>query len=716
MSRKRKRPRNVAAHGLAVAQRVARLHQQVDEVEDAALALLRLVAREHARERAHEAPRAGARRARAFQRVSASWTQPTRSRAPASASADGQCGEPKSCAASASAAAGAAASASPVRKPARLGERRELDAGAPRARRPRRGLAQRARRARPAAMQLARARRRGRGVSGATSGCQVALLDERAREAAQRRALAPAGDAISGISASQRVSAAPSSPPAGAPPATRPRPRRRARPPAPRPPSRKPGEHPALERPLLQDRPRRARGWSRPAPAPACRGRPRPRAALVAGASSAPGPRPLQPLAQAQLQRGGRVLGEGDGRDLVETRVALAQQRLDAVDEQRRLAGAGARFQHEARAWSPRARARASSSSGRKPLIPLPQPQVGAERRIAQLVAAAQLRSRPLRPADHREVAEAQALGSCTNTPGGDRASTASRSSARNGSPAVTARVERDRPPAVHVVEEGVHHASPREELRGRQHVERDLQLPAAAEHLAVVARRAAGLVVAQHERAVRAPVDAVDRRRRPAARGRRPARSRAARESCGSPRPASRRPKPTSKCAGVERRGGRQPRASASDCSVSWKRRHSRSQSSVKRGGLPATSRCERGLGDLEQARASRLGVDERQLAAVAPLAQEVLGDLVEEVAALERRPGDGAPRARRRREPQHVLQQVLEAAGGVGREPAGRDREARRAAGRAAARARRPRPRRGRRSASAASTSAPCSRAASA
>jgi len=57
----------------------------------------------------------------------------------------------------------------------------------------------------------------------------------------------------------------------------------------------------------------------------------------------------LEALAQAQFHGGGRVLGEGDGRDLLERRHAPAQQRFDAVDEQGGLAGARAGRQHQAR-------------------------------------------------------------------------------------------------------------------------------------------------------------------------------------------------------------------------------------------------------------------------------------------------------------------------------------------------------------------------------
>ena len=105
---------------------------------------------------------------------------------------------------------------------------------------------------------------------------QVALLDERAREAAQRRALAPAVR----LPAGSRTPPPPAGwrrPPPGARSATRPRPPRTACPSPPRPPrgSRAGRRTPAAAR---RGGPRRGRGWSRPARA---RGRPgrRPRAA-----------------------------------------------------------------------------------------------------------------------------------------------------------------------------------------------------------------------------------------------------------------------------------------------------------------------------------------------------------------------------------------------------------------------------------------------------
>ena len=70
--------------------------------------------------------------------------------------------------------------------------------------------------------------------------------------------------------------------------------------------------------------------------------------------------------------------------------------------------------------------------------------------------------------------------------------------------------------------------------------------------------------------------------------------------------------------------------------------------RAAVKRGGLPATRRVQapRRASSSRRARVSRR-VAHRQLARVAPLAQEVLGHLVEERAALERVEAACAPRA---------------------------------------------------------------------
>ena len=69
------------ADARVVAQRVARLHQQVEEVEDAALGLLALVDRDDALERAHQARRGDRRRAPPSSAGGPPWSS-RRSRAP----------------------------------------------------------------------------------------------------------------------------------------------------------------------------------------------------------------------------------------------------------------------------------------------------------------------------------------------------------------------------------------------------------------------------------------------------------------------------------------------------------------------------------------------------------------------------------------------------------------------------------------------------------
>src|SRR5262245_37960817 len=60
-------------------------------------------------------------------------------------------------------------------------------------------------------------------------------------------------------------------------------------------------------------------------------------------------PRPLEALPEAQLHGGGGVLGEGHRGDLGEERTTRADEPLDSVHEQGRLAGAGAGLQDQAR-------------------------------------------------------------------------------------------------------------------------------------------------------------------------------------------------------------------------------------------------------------------------------------------------------------------------------------------------------------------------------
>ena len=107
--------------------------------------------------------------------------------------------------------------------------------------------------------------------------------------------------------------------------------------------------HAALQRPLAEDG--RAQGMDgRDLRALDGLQRRRPRARRTSSLRRGIEARLLQPLAQPQLHGGGGVLGEGHGRDLVEAHRPRAQQRLDAVDEQRGLAGAGAGLDDEARA------------------------------------------------------------------------------------------------------------------------------------------------------------------------------------------------------------------------------------------------------------------------------------------------------------------------------------------------------------------------------
>ena len=90
---------------------------------------------------------------------------------------------------------------------------------------------------------------------------------------------------------------------------------------------------------------------------------------------------------------------------------------------------------------------------------------------------------------------------------------------------------------------------------------------------------------------------------------------------------------------------------------------------------GAPRDEALERLLGHLGEPGPRRVVGRDRQLAPVAPLAQEALGHLVEEVAPLEGLDPPALLGLGRRLQAQHVLEQVQEAAAGVGGEPAGRD-----------------------------------------
>ena len=90
-------------------------------------------------------------------------------------------------------------------------------------------------------------------------------------------------------------------------------------------------EDAALERPLGEDR--RAQGVDGGDLRPLQDVQGLARAPALGRRRGRVGPGPLQPLAQAELHGGGGVLGEGDGRDLLEPRVPAPDEGLDAVDE-----------------------------------------------------------------------------------------------------------------------------------------------------------------------------------------------------------------------------------------------------------------------------------------------------------------------------------------------------------------------------------------------
>ena len=261
----------------------------------------------------------------------------------ASASADGQCGLKPKFEGIVSRRSSRATRSSPERKRAPSANSASFTRRAARLS-PSRTLAASAAARAPFSAQLAQRPLGIEGVLGRER-LEVALVDQLAREPAQRRALAPAvalerDAAVEGAREHVVAAGEPLAQPllpgvheerVGLGLVDHP----------------EAGQHGALERPLLQDlgaervdrRDARAlEHVERGAHAGALLRR---QLRLRAGA--------LQPLAQPQLHGGGRVLGEGDGRDLVEPGRARAHQRLDAVHEQRRLAGAGARLEHQAR-------------------------------------------------------------------------------------------------------------------------------------------------------------------------------------------------------------------------------------------------------------------------------------------------------------------------------------------------------------------------------
>ena len=269
------------------------------------------------------------------------------------------------------------------------------------------------------------------------------------------------------------------------------------------------GHHPALERPLLKDGRTESVDRGDLGSLQHLEGG---RAAIaLAGGHASIGTRPLEALAQAQLHGGGRVLGEGDGRDLVEACVAAADEPLDAVHKEGRLARARPRLQHQARGvvgprplprlFVLRPEAPAHSQSRRR----------RARFRFGSAVFLERRRSmRPFGPHAALKSQKSQDVGSCAKIPLPHDAQ-----HLLEELPEVVARdaceVEGDLPAAVHVVEEGLGDALAGEEALRGQDVEGDLELLSSTEDAAVVARGLAGLVVPQEEGAVGPLVDAVD-------------------------------------------------------------------------------------------------------------------------------------------------------------------------------------------------------------
>ena len=279
----------------------------------------------------------------------------------------------------------------PVRPEAEVGlDRPRAPAGGRRARRPRGSArpprSRRAARAAPprlspsftaaASSRRARALRqqllpRRLGGEGAVRrhGDEVALVEQRAREAAQRRALAPAvalerDAAVEGVERARRPR------PPAARPATPPTPRRRARPPAPRRPCGSRGG-PRTRAAAPGGPGRTARGWSRRSPARSPRGR------RATRARSAPG---VRASARARSSRSRRRSFMVVAAFSVKVTAAISSRRAAPV---RTIASMRSTrsvvFPVPAPAsstrlvaWSRRARSRASSSTGRKPLTRRP--------------------------------------------------------------------------------------------------------------------------------------------------------------------------------------------------------------------------------------------------------------------------------------------------------------------------------------------------------
>ena len=129
-----------------------------------------------------------------------------------------------------------------------------------------------------------------------------------------------------------------------------------------------------------------------------------------------------------------------------------------------------------------------------------------------------------------------------------------------------------------------------------------------------------------------------------------------------------------------VHRRAARPrsaPRGRARPASPSWNRARSFSHSTVNRGGLDATSSSRRLVGDARAAAAAR---PRRRARAARPASRRSRRKRSavswKARAALQRVQALALLGLQRRLQPQHVLQQVLEAAAGEGGEAAGGDR----------------------------------------
>ena len=183
-----KRAAEVVAQVGAVAQRVARQHQQVHEVEDAAVALDRLVAVHHRAQGGHHARVQGRRERAPSSARPPRCVQAATSRASCSVSGEGQCPSGRCSSRMTGQRGQPPRQGHALQRPDVVGEGGERgEASGPACPRRRRGPP--ASRPRPPSPGARRARPRRR-WSRPPPAAQVALVDERAREAAQRAALA----------------------------------------------------------------------------------------------------------------------------------------------------------------------------------------------------------------------------------------------------------------------------------------------------------------------------------------------------------------------------------------------------------------------------------------------------------------------------------------------------------------------------------------------